>query len=159
MWNRFLFELYQKKPKFTQNLSLMKKYFILLFAAFLLISCGKTLHESWNYFPNEVNLDTYNNLDFIKIRQGNTITVKVEENPSTVIPGPHRQTATVLSAWERAVSLQAAMTAIWSAFQVWEPLKWREIKQEAVWLSFSSLHPVNKANPRTERNLFYSGII
>lgn len=73
----------RKKPKFTQNLSLMKKYFILSFAAFLMISCGKTLHESWNYFPNEVNLDTYNNLDFVKIKQGNTVTVKVEENPST----------------------------------------------------------------------------
>lgn len=41
------------------------------------------MRDSWNYFPNEVNLDNYNHLDFVKIKQGNTITVKVTENPST----------------------------------------------------------------------------
>lgn len=61
----------------------MKKYFILSFFAITLIGCSKTLHESWNYFPNEVNLDTYNNLEFVKIRQGNSIKVKMEENAST----------------------------------------------------------------------------
>lgn len=61
----------------------MKNIPLLLIAAFMLFGCQKTMQESWNYYPKSVNLDNYNNLEFIKIKQGNTITLNISENLST----------------------------------------------------------------------------
>ncbi len=61
----------------------MRNYFILFISVILFYSCGSTMRDSWNHFPKQVDLEKYNNLDFIKVRQGSTVTVKMEENPST----------------------------------------------------------------------------
>lgn len=41
------------------------------------------MRESWNHFPKEVKLDEYNHLQFIKVKQGGTVTVNMTENAST----------------------------------------------------------------------------
>ena len=61
----------------------MKKYFILSIAVLALTSCKTTMKEAWNHFPNEINLNDYDNLQFVKVKKGTTVLVKVEANPST----------------------------------------------------------------------------
>ena len=62
----------------------MKKYFILSIAALALFGCkNKMPLDRYNYFPKEINLADYENLEFVKLRSGSTITVNVAENPTT----------------------------------------------------------------------------
>ncbi|MDD3771884.1 MAG: protease inhibitor I42 family protein [Weeksellaceae bacterium] len=61
----------------------MKKYFILSIAVLGLTGCKNTLQENWNYFPDTVELSSYNHLQFVKVKKGNTVQVNMEENPST----------------------------------------------------------------------------
>lgn len=61
----------------------MKKYFILSFIGLILASCGNTMRNDQNYFPAQINLENYNNLQFVKIKQGKSIKVNVNENQST----------------------------------------------------------------------------
>ncbi|MFA5619350.1 MAG: protease inhibitor I42 family protein [Weeksellaceae bacterium] len=61
----------------------MKKYLLLTLGGLFLFSCGSTMRESWNYFPNEITLEQYSNLDFVKVHKGSTVKVRVEENSST----------------------------------------------------------------------------
>ena len=61
----------------------MKKYFIISFLAVALMSCKTTIKERWDYFPNEITLSDYNHLDFVKVKNGKTVVVNMEENDST----------------------------------------------------------------------------
>lgn len=62
----------------------MKKYFIFSITILALMGCQNKLPlDRYNYFPKEVNLADYNNLEFVKLRHGSTITVNISENPST----------------------------------------------------------------------------
>lgn len=62
----------------------MKKYFILSFAALALLSCKNNIPvDRYNFFPSQVKLESYNHLEFIKIKSGSTVKVVVNDNPST----------------------------------------------------------------------------
>lgn len=61
----------------------MKKILLLSFAVIALSSCKSTMRQAWNHFPNQINLSEYNNLQFVKVKQGSTVTVHVDENAST----------------------------------------------------------------------------
>lgn len=61
----------------------MKKYLLLSFTALFLMSCGNTMRNDWNHFPDKVDLANYNNLQYVKVKQGKSVQVNVSENPST----------------------------------------------------------------------------
>lgn len=47
------------------------------------MSCGNTMRNDWNHFPSKIDLANYNNLQYVKVKQGKTVQVGVSENPST----------------------------------------------------------------------------
>lgn len=61
----------------------MKKIFLLLFTSFAFLNCKTTVKERWDYFPDKVSLTEYNHLEFVKVKNGKTVVVNVDENPST----------------------------------------------------------------------------
>ncbi len=61
----------------------MKKLLLLLVASLTFLSCKTSVKERWDYFPDKVALSEYNHLEFIKVKNGKTVVVQLEENPST----------------------------------------------------------------------------
>ncbi|HUH35357.1 MAG TPA: protease inhibitor I42 family protein [Moheibacter sp.] len=61
----------------------MKKYVLLSFAFLTLSSCQTSVKSDANELPIEVNLDQYSDLQKIQIQLGQTILVRMQENPST----------------------------------------------------------------------------
>ncbi len=61
----------------------MKNYVLLLAASLTFLSCKTSVKERWDYFPDKVALSEYNHLEFIKVKNGKTVVVQLEENPST----------------------------------------------------------------------------
>ncbi|MBA5628206.1 protease inhibitor I42 family protein [Moheibacter lacus] len=61
----------------------MKKLLLLSIASLAFMSCKTTVKERWDYFPDKVSLNEYNHLEFVKVKNGKTVVVNLEENPST----------------------------------------------------------------------------
>ncbi len=61
----------------------MKKIVLLIAVCLTFLNCKTTVKERWDYFPDKVSLSEYNHLEFVKVKNGKTVAVNLEENPST----------------------------------------------------------------------------
>lgn len=69
----------------------MRRVLILFVLALFFTACQKTIRQSYYYYPDQVDLEQYQNLDFIKVKNGKTMTVAVPMSYST---GYHWSTLT-----------------------------------------------------------------
>ncbi|MGB6082722.1 protease inhibitor I42 family protein [Moheibacter sp.] len=61
----------------------MKKLLLLSIVSLAFLNCKTTIKERWDYFPNQINLAEYNHLEFVKVKNGKTVSVAIDENAST----------------------------------------------------------------------------
>ncbi len=61
----------------------MKKIVLLIAVSLTFLNCKTTVKERWDYFPDKVALSEYNHLEFVKVKNGKTVVVNLDENPST----------------------------------------------------------------------------